>query len=148
MSEELQRERRITDRAFGANTIADPRQYLYIEASAELTGAALAFDVRLDGDAQTYASDLNDPRLRIDRSVPFRTAVRLPAGTPPSKIEKITVRCHETAPAAGARACQRVRLGKLLMLDRDYVPRLLEQFSVPPESQLAPGETVTFSRAK
>lgn len=148
MSEELQRERRITDRAFSANTIADPRHYLYIEASAELTGAALAFDVRLNGDTQIYPSDLNDARLRIDRSVPFRSAVRLPAGTIPSKVEKITVRCHETAQAADRRACRRVRLGKLLMLDRDYVPRPLEQFSAPPESQLAPGETVTFSRAQ
>ncbi|HVF27405.1 MAG TPA: hypothetical protein VM943_04120 [Pyrinomonadaceae bacterium] len=147
MSEELQRERRITDRAFSANTIADPRHYLYIEASAELTGAALAFDVQLNGDTQFYPSDLNDARLRIDRSVPFRSAVRLPAGTTPSKVEKIAVRCHETAQAAGRRACRRVRLGKVLMLDREYVPRPLKQFSGPPELHLAPGEAATFDRA-
>ncbi|MGI8565007.1 MAG: hypothetical protein ACR2LZ_00845, partial [Pyrinomonadaceae bacterium] len=148
MSEELQRERRITDRAFTANTIADPRHYLYIEASAELTGAALAFDVQLDGDARIYPSDLNDPRLRIDRSVPFRSAVRLPAGTLPSQIEMIKVRCHETTQATDRRGCRRVKLGKLLMLNGEYVPRPLEQFSGLPESQLAPGEFVTFSRAQ
>lgn len=146
MGEELRREGRITESAFGANSIADPRQYLYVEGVAELTGAALAFDVHLSGDARTYSSDLGDARLRIDRSVPFRSAVRLPAGTDSSAIEKITVRCHETKQGAEGRACRRFRLGRVLMLDRDYAPRPLEKFSGSPESQLTSGESVVFSR--
>ena len=45
MTEELIRERRISETPADINTIADPREYLYIEATSDQEGAALAFDV-------------------------------------------------------------------------------------------------------
>lgn len=151
MAEELERERRISDASTDGNSIADPRNYLYIEAYGEQKGTALAFDVRLDADAQTYRSDLGDRRLRIDRSGYFRTAVRLPAAattTLPAAIATITARCEGTATVlSGARTCQRVELIKVFMLDRDYTTRPLQ---LPRQSSvtLAPGAAATFNFAR
>lgn len=147
MAEELERERRISDASTDGNSIADPRNYLYIEAYGEQKGAALAFDVRLKADAQIYRSDLGDRRLRIDRSGYFRTAVRLPAATLPAAIAAITARCESTAQPTGERSCQRVELIKAFMLDRDYTPRplgLSNQSSVT----LAPGAAAIFNLAR
>src|SRR6185436_13509384 len=84
MTEELQREHRISATPTGINMIADPRDYFYIEASSEQAGAALGFDVQVAGLGEAFASDLLDARLRIDRSGNFRTAVRLPHGVSPN----------------------------------------------------------------
>src|SRR5688572_30363471 len=72
MTEELQREHRIGLTPIGINIIADPRDYLYIEASSDQKGAALGFDVKLAGHSDLYASDIGHARLRIDRSGNFR----------------------------------------------------------------------------
>lgn len=49
MTEELLREKRISDTPTDINTIADPREYLYIEAVSEQEGAALAFEAKVSG---------------------------------------------------------------------------------------------------
>lgn len=143
MTEELFREKRISDTPVEANTIADPRQYLYIEAVAEQEGAALAFDVRVAGEPQVFASDHGDPRLRIDRSGYFRTAIRLPKNGSPATIETITARCSATAKAAAERRCKNLKVVRALMLDRDYRPRLLP-LRTQPAATLVPGEMKMF----
>jgi len=144
MTEELQREHRISPTPTGINIIADPRDYLYIEASSEQTGAALGFDVKVSGQSEVFASDLGDARLRIDRSGNFRSAVRLPHGVSPTSVESITVRCHATAQPAAARECKHMKLLRVLTLDQDYVPRTLRLPSQL-ESSLAAGQKKVFT---
>jgi len=143
MTEELQREHRISPTPTGINVIADPRDYFYIEASSEQTGAALGFDVKVAGQPEIFPSDIGDPRLRIDRSGNFRTAVRLPHGVSPAAVETVTARCHATLQPAGERGCNHLKLLRVLMLNQNYVPQILF-IQEQPESSLAPGETKVF----
>jgi hypothetical protein len=143
MTEELQREHRISLIPIGINIIADPRDYFYIEASSDQTGAALGFDVKLAGQSELFASDIGDARLRIERSGNFRTAVRLPHGASANAVESITARCHATTQPARERGCNHLKLLRLLTLDQSFVPRTLA-FQAQPESSLAPGEKKVF----
>src|SRR5712691_3751818 len=62
MTEELLREHRISATPADINTIADPREYFYIEAASEQTGAALAFDVKVAEQQRIFSSDMGDAR--------------------------------------------------------------------------------------
>jgi hypothetical protein len=143
MTEELQREHRISPTPTGINIIADPRDYFYIEASSEQSGAALGFDVKVAGQGEVFASDLGDARLRIDRSGNFRTAVRLPHGVVPAAIESVTARCHASAQPATERRCNRLKLLRVLRLDQNYVPQTLPM-QPQTEASIAVGETKVF----
>lgn len=143
MTEELIREKRISDAPADVNTIADPREYLFIEAGSEQEGAAIAFEVTVAGQPRVFASDMGDARLRIDRSGNFRSAVRLPKGISPTMIETITARCHLRSTTAGEGRCKHLNLFRALMLDQNYVPRQLP-LQAQPESSLAAGEAMVF----
>lgn len=147
MTEELLREERISDAPSDINAIADPREYLYLEAVSEQEGAALAFDVKVTGQPQLFATDMGQPPLRIERSGYFRTSVRLPKGVSPAMIETITARCEARGKASGAAGCKRLKLTRALMLDQSYMPRTLP-LQAQPASSLAPGETKVFRRAQ
>jgi hypothetical protein len=147
MSEELHRENRISDTRVDINTIADPREYLYIEATSEQDGATLAFDVKVKGQSKSFASDLGEPRLRIDRSGYFRTAVRLPKDVSPTMVESITARCHATLKPAIGRRCQKLNVIRALMLDHNYSPRTLP-LEPQSEASLAADETRTYRLAQ
>ncbi|MFN2453353.1 MAG: hypothetical protein ABR577_03955 [Pyrinomonadaceae bacterium] len=146
MAEELLREKRISDTPTDINTIADPREYLYIEATSEQAGTAIAFDVKIAGQPKIFATDMNDARLRIDRSGYFRTAVRLPKDVSPAAIETITARCEATPKVATERRCNHLKVVRALMLDQNYQPRTLP-LQTQPESSLAAGETKMFRLA-
>jgi hypothetical protein len=143
MTEELVRERRLSDTPADINTIADPREYLYIEATSDQEGAALAFDVKVSGQSKLFASDMGEPRLRIDRSGYFRTAVRLPKNVSPDAVEEITARCHAVPKPSNSRSCSHLKLVRALVLDQNYVPRTLK-IQTQPESSLAPDETKVY----
>ena len=143
MTEELLREHRISATPADINTIADPREYFYIEAASEQEGTALAFDVKVTGHPGIFSSDMGDPRLRIDRSGNFRTAVRLPRGVSASMVETITARCHASSQPVSDRGCNHMKLMRALMLDQSFVPRALP-LQAQPESSLAPGERKVF----
>jgi hypothetical protein len=143
MTEELQREHRISPTPTGINIIADPRDYFYIEASSEQIGAALGFDVIVAGQPAVFASDLGDARLRIDRSGNFRTAVRLPHGVSPAAIEMVAARCHASEQPAGNRGCNHIKLLRVLVLDQGFVPRVLPM-QAQPEVSLPPDESKVF----
>jgi hypothetical protein len=147
MTEELLREKRISSAPSDINTIADPREYLYIEATSEQEGTALAFDVKIADQPRIFSSDMNEPRLRIDRSGYFRTAVRLPKGVSPAAIETITARCNASSKAASARRCEHLKVARALMLDQNYIPRTLP-LQQQPESSLAPDEIKVFQLAQ
>ncbi len=143
MTEELVREKRISDAPADVNTIADPREYLYIEANSEQDGAALAFDVKVTGNPGIFSSDMGDPRLRIDRSGNFRTAVRLLRGVSASMVKTIKARCHASSQTVSDRGCNHMKLMRAFMLDQSFVPRAIP-LQAQPESSLAPGETKVF----
>jgi len=147
MTEELLREKRISDTPTDINTIADPREYLYIEAVSEQAGAALAFDVKVSGLPKLFASDMGEPRLRIDRSGYFRTAVRLPKNVSPAAVETITARCTASSKPAGERRCKQLKVVRALVLDQNYMPRPLP-LQTQPESSLTAGETKVFKLAQ
>ena len=142
MTDELLREGRISDTRVDINTIADPRDYLYIEAGSEQEEATIAFDVKVAGQTQTFASDLGDARLRIDRSGNFRSAVRLPKNTSPAQVEAVIARCQLRSTSTEGR-CKNLNLLRVLMLDQNYVPRPL-QLQSQPGSSLAAGQSLTF----
>ncbi len=147
MAEELFRENRISATPVDINTIADPREYFYIEATSQQKGTALAFDVKVADQPKIFSSDMGDARLRIERSGYFRTAVRLPQGVSPAMVEIITARCHASSQAASERRCKHLKLTRALMLDQNYVPRPLS-LQAQPESSLAPGDTMVFRLAQ
>lgn len=143
MTEELIREGRISETPADINTIADPRQYLYIEATSEQEGAALAFDVKVSGQAKAFASDMGEPRLRIDRSGYFRTAVRLPKEVSPAALESITARCHAIQKPASQRRCHNLKVVRVLILDQNFVPRPL-QLQIQPAASLLADESQVY----
>ncbi|MBV8858972.1 MAG: hypothetical protein JOZ02_18715 [Acidobacteria bacterium] len=143
MTEELQREGRISDTPSDINTVADPREYLYVEAASEQEGAAVAFDVKLRGIEGVFKSDLGEPRLRIERSGYYRTAIRLPKGTTHGDVESITARCHPHPATASGGTCRRLRLVRVLTLGSDFEPSLLAH-DAQPEATLKAGETKLF----
>ena len=145
MTEELIRERRISEAPADINTIADPREYLYIEAASEQKGAALAFDVKVAGQPGPFSSDMGNPRLRIDRSGNFRTAVRLPKGVSPAMLQTIMARCYETTAPIERRGCNNMKLMRVLMLDQSFVTHNIS-FPPQPASSLAPGDVKVFKR--
>lgn len=142
MSEELAREKKISDTPADVNVVADPREYLYVEAVSEQDGTALAFEAKIAGESGTYSSDNGDSRSRIDRSGYFRTALRLPKYTPTAKLESITARCHAGKSDAAERRCRRLRVVRAFMLDEEYALRLIEPSQA--EVSLAPGEAAVF----
>ena len=146
MTEELLREGRISETPSDINTIADPRDYLYVEAASEQEGAAIAFDVKVAGRAEAFSSDMGEPRLRIERSGYFRTAVRLPKGVQPEAVESVTARCHPHPATASGGACKHLKLLRVLTLGRDFAPRSLP-LQAQPETSLAAGETKVFRLA-
>jgi hypothetical protein len=146
MTEELQREGRISDSPSDINTVADPREYLYVEAASAQEGAAVAFDVKLKGRGDAFKSDMGEPRLRIERSGYYRTAIRLPKGTAPDAVESVTARCHPHPSTAAGGTCKRLQLVRVLVLKSDFVPQALP-LRTQPEASLAAGETKLFSLA-
>ncbi|HEX7317222.1 MAG TPA: hypothetical protein VF297_25200 [Pyrinomonadaceae bacterium] len=146
MTEELQREGRISDTPSDINTVADPREYLYVEAASEQEGAAVAFDVKLKGRDNVFKSDMGEPRLRIERGGYYRTGIRLPKGTAPDSVESVTARCHPHPATASGGTCKRLQLLRVLVLKPDFVPHALP-LQKQPEASLDAGETKVFRLA-
>lgn len=146
MTEELQREGRISDTPSDINTIADPREYLYVEAASEQSGAAVAFDVKLKGSPEVFKSDMGAPPLRIERSGYYRTGIRLPKGSAPESIESVTARCHSHPSTASGGTCGRLQLVRVLVLRPDFTTQALP-FEKQPKAMLAAGETRLFRLA-
>lgn len=146
MTEELQREGRIGDTPSDINTVADPREYLYVEAASEQTGAAVAFDVKLKGRADVFKSDMGEPRLRIERSGYYRTAIHLPKGFTPDSVESVTARCHPHPSNASGGTCKSLKLVRVLILKPNFAVQVLP-FPSQPAATLAAGETQLFQLA-
>jgi hypothetical protein len=139
MAEELVREGRIRDVPADINSISDPRDYLYVELSANPRGASVSVDVNSKG--KTLSSDLGEPRLRIDRSGYSRTAIRLDSPATAASVSSVVIRCYATQLTVEERACQGVQVKSLIVLDRNYTPLLVKFQELSPQT-LRPGETL------
>jgi hypothetical protein len=124
---ELMREGKIAaDAPPGHGQIPDPRRFVYVEACGELSGAALAFALRVKND--WISSDRGVQQYRIARDGCFRAAIPVPASVTPRDITGLRARAH-TRPASGsspppaAGTVRLTRINRMFMLDDDFRPQ-------------------------
>lgn len=120
MAEEARREGRIDPARLDANTIADPRDYFYLEIRTEPEGAAVS--VALENGSEKSLSDFGDPRLRVERPGFVRIAVRRPAGLKKKFPDAVELVCSELS-AVKKGTCRNLNLLKIVRLDRAFAPR-------------------------
>ena len=138
-SEEARREGRVREGARpGSRAVPDPRQFVYVEACAEVKDAALTFAVATrdsDGRLVWHESNGDEPRYRIQRSADhfpngcFRGAVALPAGTRDADIAGLRFRAYTRDPDEGEKplppgsaTARLTRVNRLFRLSEDYLP--------------------------
>lgn len=128
---ELRREGRIDNVAVaGSGQIPQPERYAVLEACAEITNAALSFELGV-GRGSTlrwFSSDRGIPAFRIARGGCFRAGVPLPEGTALADVSRLRVRAFDieqrqvtTGSSAPARATL-TRVNELLMIDDSRMP--------------------------
>ncbi|MDQ3041339.1 MAG: hypothetical protein M3R11_03050, partial [Acidobacteriota bacterium] len=143
MAEELVREGRINAARLDANTIADPRDYLYAEIYTELQNAAIAVEAETSGGARVSSDDGNES-LRVNRSGYVRVALRLPSDISKKSPLALAVRCHVILTAATEEGvCRNVSPVKIVRLDANYYPREVKIKSEP--RTVKAGEIVKFT---
>jgi hypothetical protein len=143
MAEELMREGRVRYDTFDINSISDPRRYLYIELQSNQKGTAVAVEVTSQVMPKVVSSDLGEPKLRIERSGYFRTAIQLPTSVSPASLSSLTVRCYPTNDPSEDRVCQNVKVKSVMWLDQDYRPQPLQIQRVPQQT-LKSGATLVI----
>jgi hypothetical protein len=143
MAEELTREDRIKTDPRDVNSIVDPRTYLYVDVYAVQSGTVIAVELT-NKESKRVSSDAGIPRLRIERSGYFRTAIRLPSNDS-TGIDSISVRCYASEPAMPDAGCRQTELKGLFILDQNYRPQPLS-FPVQARRDLRPGEDLVCER--
>lgn len=122
MAEEAFREGRVNPNKLGANTIDDPREYLYAEIYSEPENAAINVEAETAA-GEKFASDGDNKFLRVSRPGFVRIALRVPQNGAGKFPKTVTIGCYATAEnSASESACRNVRLIKLVRLDRNYLP--------------------------
>jgi hypothetical protein len=140
IAEELARERKLSSDSADPNSISDPRNYVYVDLHTIQHETALSVEV--SGRGESAESDLGDPKLRIDRSGYFRTAVRFSSLESAASVSTLTVSCHSNGPA-----CEDVEVQSVEILDRDYKPRSLQIEHVSPRT-LPPNQKLIIAVRK
>jgi hypothetical protein len=140
IAEELAREGKLNSDSTDPNSISDPRNYVYVDLHAIQNDTAIS--VEISASSASPKSDLGDPKLRIDRSGYFRTAVRLASPYGAASISAITVTCHSNGPS-----CKTVEVQSVAVLDRAYKPRLLQIERISPRTLWA-NEKLTIAVRK
>ena len=125
MARELERELKL--RPYGGvlgDRIADPRNYLYLEAKITNQDSALAASVRLTGQTAWHSSHLGLPDLAIDRNGWVRTAIELPPGTKPGDLAEVSFQCllAPVKPEPKSGLCRIETVSKAFFLDQAYRP--------------------------
>lgn len=136
IAEELAREGKLKAKPTSENTISDPRNYVYVDLHALQNGSAISVEAR--SRSESVRSDLGEPKLRIDRSGYFRTAIRLSSARSAASVSDVTIRCY----SASEQGCEAVEVKSVSILDRQYRPRYLRFRHLPPQT-LKPNETTT-----
>ncbi len=143
MAEEVTREGRVNAAKLDANTIADPRDYLYAEIYSEPKTAWFNVEAQFSG-TEKYSSDAGIRQLRVNRPGYVRIALRMPANRAAEFPKTINVGCYADSgkpPASGV--CQNIRLIKLVRLDKNYQP-VVRKINAPPQT-VKTGEKAAFS---
>ncbi|MDQ3130681.1 MAG: hypothetical protein M3Q99_07965 [Acidobacteriota bacterium] len=142
MAEELLREKRINAAKLDANTIADPRDYIYAEIYSEPENAAINVEAETFG-GEKFSSDAGIASLRVSRKGYVRIAMRLPRTKTADFPSSVIVGCYPVSNEAAAHngACQNVRLIKLVRLDENYQP-LVKKIESPPQNIKTGGKSV------
>ncbi len=140
MAQEAIREGRVNTAKLGANTIADPRDYLYVEIYSEPRTAAIAVEAETS-DGEKSSSDAGNAALRVSRNGFVRIAMLLPQKTASDFPPTVTVGCYPVSNDASG-GCQNIRVIKLVRLDRNYLP-VIEKIGAPPQNVKA-GEKAVF----
>jgi len=138
VAQELSREGKLADEPVNANTISDPRNYVYVDLHANQNGSAIGVEAASARQSSPALSDLGDARLRIDRSGYFRTAIRLASSASAASASSITVHCY----AAAEHECRDVEVRSVAVLDENYKPRFFKISQVPPRT-LKANESLT-----
>ena len=120
MAEEAIREGRVNPAKLGANTIADPRDYLYLEIKTEPENAAVS--VEIENGKEKSLSDFGDRRLRIERPGFVRIAVRKPVEMTKNLPGTVNIICSAISSGKTGN-CRNLELRKIVWLDGNYLPR-------------------------
>ena len=144
MAEEAIREGRVVPGDKGANTIGDPRNYLYAEVYNEAKNAAIAVEVKMTS-GETISSDLGVPQMRVDRSGYARIALELLAKRSFKDVESFSLWCHEKTTGVYSE-CKDLRLIKVITLDENYLP-IQHPINMEPQT-LTNGESAYHSMKK
>lgn len=142
MAHEALREGRVNPANLGANTIDDPRDYLYAEIYSELKGAAIALEAETS-DGAKFTSDQGKSSLRVNRNGYVRIAMRLPRSSVSDFPTSLTVGCYATSNNTPEQeiSCQNVRVAKLVRLDQNFMPTA-NKIDVPPQNIKVGGKAV------
>ncbi len=145
MAEELSREGRVNPAKLDANTIADPRDYVYAEIYSEPTNAAINAEVKTSDGATKFSSDAGIAPLRVSRKGYVRIAMRLPRNAVSDFPTSVTIGCYPVTNDASAQngACLSIRVIKLVRLDENYLP-LVKKIELPPQT-VKTGEKAVFA---
>jgi hypothetical protein len=144
MTEEAIRENRVNRQNLGANIIADPRDYLYVDIETDLKNASVALEI-ISRNGAKISSDENVPAQRMSRRGFNRIAVRLPETNGAIYLpESVNVRCFAASGDGAAESvCAAVKLIKAVRLDASF--RLREiKFAPAAAVRIKPGEAAEF----
>ncbi|MBA3692107.1 MAG: hypothetical protein H0W77_01515 [Acidobacteria bacterium] len=143
MAQEATREGRINAAKLDANTIADPRDYLYAEIYSEPKAAAIALEAE-SFSGEKFSSDLGNAALRVSRNGFVRIAMRFPKDSMANFPAAVTVACYAASNDGSTRdgSCQNLRLIKLVRLDQNYLP-VVQKLDSPPQT-VKVGEKAVF----
>ncbi len=113
----------------GSGFIAEARRYATVDACADVSGAALAFDVgvRRANRTEWYATDRGEPAFRIARGGCFRGAAPLPDGIAADDIVALRIRAYarERDPSGSPTGDEHVvlrRVNSVFILGSTYQP--------------------------
>jgi hypothetical protein len=122
MAQEAIREGRVNAAKLDANTIADPRDYLYAEVYSDLKNAAIALEAEMP-DGKTISSDAGNNLLRVNRNGFVRIALRLPPDFASNLPPTLTINCSTVSAKNAESFCRNVNLLKIIRLDRNFLPQ-------------------------
>ncbi len=122
MAREAIREGRVNPKKLAANTIDDPREYLYAEIYGEPENAAINVEAETAA-GEKFTSDGGNKSLRVGRPGFARIALRTPQNRAGQFPKTVNIGCYATGEnPASESVCRNVRLIKLVRLDRNYLP--------------------------
>ncbi len=143
MAEEAIREGRVNPNKLDANTIADPRDYLYAEIYSEPQAAAIALEAE-NSPGEKVSSDAGNAALRVSRSGFVRIAMRLPKDSAADFPKAVGIGCYAVSDdSASESVCQNLRLIKLARLDENYLP-IVKNINTKSEN-IKSGEKMIFA---